>query len=145
MLRIFTRHDDCSSFVRLATARGTLSLIAGMATVFAALVWLSAIPGSAVSAEPAKRAEFIRMVLEVHVSMEDVARVTAGAKDPLTGDKHLNVAPLVRAFIKPIAIDMATDPDNIGLPNFSTELARFKTDDKFYLGDMTIDFYLKRK
>ena len=43
------------------------------------------------------------------------------------------------------ASSSGTDPDNIGLPTFSSELKRFKRDDKGYVGKMTIDFYLKRE
>jgi hypothetical protein len=101
----------------------------------------------AARATPAARAEFIRLLFEVHLPIEDVARVTGGAKDPLTGDQHLKIAPLVRELVKGHAVELATDPDNIGLPRFSLELERFKSDDKAktYFGKMTIDFYLPRK
>ena len=80
----------------------------------------------------------------MQLSAADVARVTGGAKDPLTGAKHLEVAPLVREQVKAKAIELGTDPNNIGLPKFSSELKEFKRDDKTYVGKMTIDFYLLR-
>jgi hypothetical protein len=103
-----------------------------------------ALQASVARLEVAERAEFFRVVLEVRLWAEDVARVTGGAPDPLTGDQHLKVAPLVRDKVRARAIELGTDPDNIGLPTFSSELKRFKRDDKSYVGKMTIDFYLRR-
>jgi hypothetical protein len=120
-------------------------LVGGVAAVVAVLVLAQAPEAGAAPPGLANRADFIRVVLEVRLSVEDVARATGGAADPLTGDKHLQVAPLVRARVKAKAIELGTDPDNIGLPTFSSELKRFKRDDKTYVGKMTIDFYLKRE
>jgi hypothetical protein len=111
-----------------------------------AALWVMAQAPQAGPARPgvADRAEFFRVVLEVRLSVADVARVTGGAPDPLTGDQHLKVADLVRDKVRGKAIELGTDPDNIGLPTFSSELKRFKRDDKSYVGTMTIDFYLRR-